>query len=108
MFARIRIPGSAPYTALLVPDVAIGTEQVRKFVYVVAPTAPWRRNLSTPGQLVGELRVIKEGLSPDRPGHRQRLMRARARARRSRRSEEGAASATGRPRSGIPSPAKAD
>ena len=28
MFGRIRVPGSPPYTALLVPDAAIGTEQV--------------------------------------------------------------------------------
>src|SRR5262249_41079429 len=27
MFARLQVPGSAPYEALLVPDVAIGTEQ---------------------------------------------------------------------------------
>ena len=35
MFGRIRVPGSPPYQALLVPDAAIGTEQVRKFVLVV-------------------------------------------------------------------------
>src|SRR6185369_999622 len=37
MFGRIRVPGSPPHTALLVPDAAIGTEQVRKFVMVVGP-----------------------------------------------------------------------
>ena len=35
MFGRIRVPGSPPYTALLVPDAAIGTEQARKYVLVV-------------------------------------------------------------------------
>ena len=35
MFGRIRIAISAPAEALLVPDTAIGTEQVRKFVYAV-------------------------------------------------------------------------
>ena len=35
MFARVRVPGSPPYEALLVPDAAIGTEQARKFVLVV-------------------------------------------------------------------------
>ena len=35
MFGRVRVPGSAPYEALLVPDDAIGTEQARKFVLVV-------------------------------------------------------------------------
>ncbi len=35
MFARVQVPGSAPYEALLVPDAAIGTEQARKYVLVV-------------------------------------------------------------------------
>ena len=35
MFGRLRVPGSPPYTALLVPDAAIGSEQVRKYVLVV-------------------------------------------------------------------------
>lgn len=37
MFGRIEVPSSAPYEAVLVPDVAIGTEQTRKFVYVMQP-----------------------------------------------------------------------
>ena len=35
MFGRIRVPGSPPYQAMLVPEVAIGTEQARKFLLVV-------------------------------------------------------------------------
>ena len=35
MFARVRVPGSPPYEALLVPDAAIGTEQAKKYVIVV-------------------------------------------------------------------------
>ncbi|MDQ2955298.1 MAG: efflux RND transporter periplasmic adaptor subunit, partial [Pseudomonadota bacterium] len=35
MFARVRVPASPPYEALLAPEAAIGSEQVRKFVYVV-------------------------------------------------------------------------
>src|SRR3974390_188920 len=35
MFARVRVPGSSPYEALLVPDAAIGTEQARRFVVVI-------------------------------------------------------------------------
>src|SRR5262249_18698053 len=30
MFARLQVPGSAPYTALVIPDTAIGSEQARK------------------------------------------------------------------------------
>ena len=34
MFGRVRVPGSPPHTALLIPDAAIGTEQSRKYVLV--------------------------------------------------------------------------
>src|SRR5712671_1307413 len=35
MFGRVRVPGSPSYQAVLLPDAAVGTEQVRKFVLVV-------------------------------------------------------------------------
>jgi RND family efflux transporter MFP subunit len=66
MFGRLQIDSSAPAEALLVPDAAIATEQVRKFVYVVG-----NDNVATPkyvtlGQAAeGGLRVIKSGLSAD-------------------------------------------
>ncbi|MGZ5867119.1 MAG: efflux RND transporter periplasmic adaptor subunit [Xanthobacteraceae bacterium] len=63
MFGRIRIPASAQYTALLVPDAAIGTEQVKKFVYVVGADGTVAQKFIVPGQLVGDLRVVKEGVS---------------------------------------------
>ena len=65
MFGRVRVPGSAPYQALLIPDVAIGSEQVRKFVYVVSNENVASVKYVTPGALVDGLRVIKEGLAPD-------------------------------------------
>jgi RND family efflux transporter MFP subunit len=65
MFARVRVPGSAPYEALLVPDTAIASEQVRKYVMVLGPDNTATQKYVTLGQLVGNLRVIKEGLSPD-------------------------------------------
>jgi RND family efflux transporter MFP subunit len=77
MFARIQVPASFPYQALLVPDAAIGTEQVRKFVYVVGPDAVARQRFVTPAQLVDELRVIKEGLSADDKVVVNGLMRVR-------------------------------
>lgn len=63
MFARVRVPASSPYEALLVPDVAIGSEQVRKFVLVVDSTGTAQQKYVTLGQLVGDLRVIKEGIA---------------------------------------------
>jgi membrane fusion protein, multidrug efflux system len=65
MFARVRVPGSAPYEALLVPDAAIGTEQARKYVLVVAADNSVSQKYVTLGQLDGDLRVIKSGLSAD-------------------------------------------
>lgn len=65
MFARIRVPATPPYKALLIPDVAIGSEQVRKFVLVVDGESTARAKYVTLGQLVGNLRVIKDGLAAD-------------------------------------------
>jgi RND family efflux transporter MFP subunit len=65
MFARIRVPGSAPYEALLVPDVAIGTEQVRKFVWVIDGENTAKQKYVTLGALQGSLRIIKDGISAD-------------------------------------------
>jgi len=66
MFGRVRVPASSPYEALLVPDVAIGSEQVRKYVLVVTGENKVVQKYVTLGQLVdGKLRVIKEGLAPD-------------------------------------------
>jgi RND family efflux transporter MFP subunit len=63
MFARVQVPASAPYPALMVPDVAIGTEQARKFVYLIDQDNVARLRYVTLGQLADDLRVIKEGLS---------------------------------------------
>ncbi|RAI43676.1 efflux RND transporter periplasmic adaptor subunit [Rhodoplanes roseus] len=65
MFARVRVPASQPQTALLVPDVAIGSEQVRKFVFVVDGENVARQTFVTLGQLDGKLRVVKTGLKLD-------------------------------------------
>jgi RND family efflux transporter MFP subunit len=65
MFARIQVPASPPYEALLVPDVAIGTEQVRKFVFVVGPDNSVSQKFVTLGQVTDGMRVIKDGLSPE-------------------------------------------
>jgi RND family efflux transporter MFP subunit len=60
MFGRIQVPGSPPYEALLVPDVAIGTEQTRKFVMVVDAENVARQRYVTLGQSVGKLRVVRD------------------------------------------------
>ena len=77
MFGRVRVPASAPYEALLLPDAAIGSEQVRKFVFVVDGENVARTRYVTLGQLVGDLRVIKDGVTADDRVIVNGLMRAR-------------------------------
>jgi len=64
MFGRIQIATSAPVAALLVPDAAIATEQVRKFVYVLDADNVAHPKYVKLGQLVDGLRVV-EGIEPD-------------------------------------------
>jgi RND family efflux transporter MFP subunit len=79
MFARVRVPGSAPYEALLVPDAAIGTEQTRKFVLVVGGENKLAQKYVTLGQATPDnLRVIKSGIGPNDKIVVNGLMRVRA------------------------------
>lgn len=79
MFARVRIPGSAPYEGLLIPDSAIGTEQTRKFVLAVGADNTVTNRYITLGQTTPDkLRIVKEGLGPDDRIIVNGLMRARA------------------------------
>jgi len=77
MFGRIRVPGSPPYTALLISDAAIGTEQARKYVLVVDDGGVVRQKYITIGQIDGGLRVIKDGLAASDRVIVNGLMRAR-------------------------------
>ncbi len=64
MFGRARLLGSGTYSALLVPDEAIVTDQTRRFVYVIGRDGKTvQRNVET-GPLVEGLRVIKTGIAP--------------------------------------------
>jgi RND family efflux transporter MFP subunit len=65
MFARVQVPASAPYQALLLPDAAIGTEQARKYVLVLTPDNTAIQRYVKLGNIVDGLRVIKSGLGPD-------------------------------------------
>jgi RND family efflux transporter MFP subunit len=66
MFARVRVPASPPYEALLVPDAAVGTEQARRFVTTVNAENVVTPKYVTLGQVLPDgMRVIKDGLGPD-------------------------------------------
>jgi len=78
MFARVRVPASPPYQALLVPDSALGTEQARRYVLVVGADDKVAMKYVEPGQLVsGDLRVVKSGLTADDRVIVDGVMRAR-------------------------------
>jgi RND family efflux transporter MFP subunit len=63
-FVRIRIP-NRPRPALLVPDVALGSDQGGRYVLVVNKDNVVEQRKVEPGQLVGDLRVIENGLTKD-------------------------------------------
>ncbi|MFN8640421.1 MAG: efflux RND transporter periplasmic adaptor subunit [Candidatus Binatia bacterium] len=65
LFARVRLVGSGEYPALLIPDQAIGTDQARKFVYVVDADQHARYRPVTIGPMIDGLRVVREGLAAD-------------------------------------------
>jgi RND family efflux transporter MFP subunit len=64
-FARVRIPVDEQSDALLVPDVAVGTDQGGRYVLVVNKENVVEQRKVATGPLVGELRVIDTGLTAD-------------------------------------------
>jgi RND family efflux transporter MFP subunit len=106
MFARVRVPGSAPYEGLLVPDAAIGTEQARRFVVVIDEQDTARIKYVTLGQLTADnLRVIKDGIGPDDRVVVSGLMQARP-GQKVRPEEQGAKPAGPASAGGPPPPSK--
>jgi RND family efflux transporter MFP subunit len=63
-FVRIRIP-SKPSPALLVPDIALGSDQAGRYVLVVNKDNVVEQRKIEARQLVGDLRVIDSGLTKD-------------------------------------------
>jgi len=61
-FARIRVPGSAKYQALMIPDLAVGTDQSQKFVLVVNDKNVVEYKMVQLGPVVSGLRVVRSGL----------------------------------------------
>ncbi|MGH6642862.1 MAG: efflux RND transporter periplasmic adaptor subunit [Bradyrhizobium sp.] len=64
-FVRVRVPFDEQKSALLVPDVALGSDQAGRYVLVVnGENVVEQRKVQT-GPLEGDLRVIESGLKPD-------------------------------------------
>jgi multidrug efflux system membrane fusion protein len=77
MFARVQVPGSRPYQALMVTDAAIASEQARKYVLVVGADDTANQRYVSLGPVVDGLRVIRDGVSPEDRVIVNGLMRAR-------------------------------
>src|SRR6202045_2560899 len=76
-FGRVRLIGSSPYEALLIPDTAIATDQSRKIVFVVKDDDTVEAKPVILGPLDDGLRVVRDGLNPEDRVIVEGLQRAR-------------------------------
>jgi RND family efflux transporter MFP subunit len=63
LFGRVRVTGTPSYSALLLTDEAIGTDQTNKYVFVVGEDGTVERRNVRLGPLVDGLRVVREGVA---------------------------------------------
>lgn len=64
MFVSVRLASSAPSTALLVPDRAIGSDQSKRFVFVVGADSKASYREVSLGASVNHERIVLSGLNP--------------------------------------------
>jgi RND family efflux transporter MFP subunit len=64
LFARVRLPGSGRYEALLLPDEAIGTDQTQRFAFVVNDQHTVEYRQVALGPMIDGLRVVRDGIKP--------------------------------------------
>ena len=64
LFARVQIAGGAPRRQILIQDRAIGTDQDRKFVYVVDKDGKAEYRSVKLGPTSDGLRIVRDGLKP--------------------------------------------
>ncbi len=64
-FVRVRVPIDQEQNALLVPDVALGSDQAGRYLLVVNGENVVEQRKVRVGPLEGELRVIEDGLKAD-------------------------------------------
>lgn len=65
MFGHVRVAGTQPYRALLVPETAIVTDAARKVVYTVRKDGTVAAKPVDLGPLMGDLRVVRSGIAPN-------------------------------------------
>jgi RND family efflux transporter MFP subunit len=64
-YVRVRVPYGEDAKALLVPDVALGSDQAGRYLLVVNSDNVVEQRKVRTGPLDGDLRVIESGLKPD-------------------------------------------
>jgi multidrug efflux system membrane fusion protein len=65
LYARVRVPFGKPRPRLLVPQVAVSSDQRGPFLLLVKPDNTVEHRRVTTGEAVGDLTVIESGLKPD-------------------------------------------
>ncbi len=91
MFARVRLIGTGMRQVITIPEVAVSTDQDRKFVFVFNPDSNTvaYRSVTLGRQVDGQRRIIRDGLKPGeqvvvngfariRPGVRVKALKAPA------------------------------
>ncbi|TFZ51569.1 efflux RND transporter periplasmic adaptor subunit [Serratia proteamaculans] len=63
LFARVQMPGSAEFNAMLINDKSVMTDQDRKFVYIVDKDGKAQRRDIEVGRVAGGLRIVQKGLA---------------------------------------------
>ena len=63
LFARIRVPLSERYPAVLVEERAIGTDQAQKFVLRLTETNTVEYRAVKLGPAIGDKRIVRSGLA---------------------------------------------
>ncbi len=76
-FGHVRIPSTALYEALLVPEAAIVTDQSRKIVMTVAEDGTVQPKPVVAGPVIDGMQVVRSGLGPEDKVIVNGLMRAR-------------------------------
>ena len=65
LFARVRLPEGGLHDAVLVNDAAIGTDQDKRYVYVVGNDGKVQSRRVTLGPLHDGLRIVRDGVTAD-------------------------------------------
>lgn len=64
LFARVQLLGSAEYSAILIDDAAVNTDQNQKYVLLLGPNNQIEYRRIKLGRLMDGLRIVREGLKP--------------------------------------------